>query len=77
MTANVMEIFATSRALPQQKRLLLARMLLDSVLETEGPAQMDQADWLALSLSRFQEGLDNDEDAIYDDWRGHYHVSAK
>jgi hypothetical protein len=77
MTTNVMDIFVTSQTLPEQKRLLLARMLLDSVLETEKPIQIDQADWRVLSLSQFQEGLDNDEDAIYDDWRKHYHVPAE
>jgi len=33
-------------------------------------------DWQAMSLSHFQEGLDNDDDAVYDSWRAHYQELA-
>ena len=37
----------------------------------------DEADWQKLSLEQFQKGLDNPEDAIYDNWREHYGVPAR
>lgn len=37
----------------------------------------DEADWQQLSLEQFQKGLDNAEDAIYDNWREHYGVPAR
>ena len=77
MTANVMRMFEESRALPNQDRLLLARMLLDSLLKKKDAAHATDKDWQALSLSHFQEGLDNDEDAVYDNWREQYHVPVR
>lgn len=77
MTADVMRMFEESRALPRQDRLLLARMLLDSLPQTRDTTRADDKDWQALGLHHFQEGLDNDDDAIYDDWREHYHVSVR
>ncbi len=77
MIANVGQLFSVSRMLPEQDRLLLARLLLDSVLEEAQPVSADATDWQALSLSQFQEGLDNEEDAIYDNWREHYRVPAR
>ena len=55
MTANVMRMFEESRALPNQDRLLLARMLLDSLLKKKDAAHATDKDWQALSLSHFIE----------------------
>jgi len=52
-----------------QERLLLAKLLLDSVVSAEAG---DEADWQHLSLSAFEADWDNPEDAIYDDWRELY-----
>ena len=65
-------IFEQARQLTTVERLMLAKLLLDSVLTNE---LSDEADWSALSLSIFQKDWDNPEDAIYDDWRKHYGVS--
>jgi amino-acid N-acetyltransferase len=37
----------------------------------------DEADWQALSLSRFAAEWDNPEDEIYDNWRDHYDVPTR
>ncbi|MBK8902324.1 MAG: hypothetical protein IPM53_14145 [Anaerolineaceae bacterium] len=60
------------RRLSNQERLLLAKMLLDSVVESEIDEELD---WQKLSLSSFNADWDNPEDAIYDNWRELYGVS--
>jgi hypothetical protein len=77
MTANVMRMYEETRSLPRQDRLLLARMLLDSLLQRKDAARASDKDWQAMSLSHFQEGLDNTDDAVYDNWREHYHVPVR
>jgi hypothetical protein len=37
----------------------------------------EEEDWQRLSLEQFQVGLDNAEDAIYDNWREHYGIPAR
>lgn len=58
--------------LSAEERLMLAKLLLDSLVEH---GEQDEADWLALGLATFQQDWDNPDDAIYDDWREHYGVS--
>ena len=58
--------------LNNQERLLLAKMLLDSVVASEAD---EETDWQHLSLSSFTKDWDNPEDAIYDNWRELYGVS--
>jgi uncharacterized tellurite resistance protein B-like protein len=60
------------RRLSNQERLLLAKMLLDSVVESKIDEDLD---WQELSLSSFTADWDNPEDAIYDNWRELYGVS--
>ncbi len=36
----------------------------------------DPRAWQALGLSAFERDWDNEEDAIYDDWRKHYGVAG-
>ena len=52
-----------------QEKLVLAKLLLDSVVAGEAG---DEADWQHLSLSAFEADWDNPEDAIYDNWRALY-----
>lgn len=40
-------------------------------------AQGEETDWLAMSLATFQQGWDNEEDAIYDQWRELYGVATR
>ncbi|GEM_PF-5767380 len=68
------KIFEETRRLAPVERLTLARLLLESVLADQLDAD---ASWSALGLEAFQRDWDNDEDAIYDNWREHYGVPAR
>ena len=52
-----------------QEKLVLAKLLLDSIVAGEAG---DEADWQHLSLSAFEADWDNPDDAIYDNWRELY-----
>ena len=70
---QVSRLFEAARKLQAKERLVLARLLLDSILDAELEAE---ADWSAMSLAAFEQDWDNPEDAIYDNWREHYGVPA-
>lgn len=40
-------------------------------------AEAQEKDWAAGTAASFAEDWDNDEDAIYDAWQEHYHVSQR
>ena len=68
------------KRLNRRERLLLAKRLLDSIVDAaaEAGAETDgneESAWQLMSLSAFEAEWDNPEDAIYDDWRAHYGVS--
>ena len=71
---QVAEVLNSAARLTLTERLLVARFLLDSVLTTEID---EEADWHNLGLSAFEKAWDNEEDAIYDNWREHYGVPAR
>ena len=73
-TPRVSEALNVVMGLTNTERLLIARLLLDSVL---GQEIDEEADWLKLSLSAFEKEWDNDEDAIYDNWREIYGVPTR
>lgn len=56
------------------ERLALAKLLLDSLLISEGE---DNADWQDLGLTAFEKEWDNPDDAVYDNWRELYGVAAR
>lgn len=60
------EALETLRRFPATERLLIARMLIDSVLVD---AHDDEIDWQQLGLASFEKDWDNEEDAIYDTFR--------
>ncbi len=55
-----------------KERLILAKLLLDSLVVNE---LEDEADWQKMSLTAFEKDWDNPEDAIYDNWRELYGIS--
>ena len=65
-TPRIAEVLTVANRLTSAERLFVARRLLDSVLAKEID---DEEDWQQLSLSAFEKDWDNEEDAIYDDWR--------
>lgn len=71
---RVAEVLTVARRLTLTERLLVARLLLDSVLRQEID---EEADWQSLSLSTFETEWDNEEDAIYDNWRELYGVPTR
>ena len=73
-TARIAEVLDVAERLTLTERLLLARFLLDSVLTIEID---EEADWRHLSLSAFEKEWDNEEDAVYDDWRAIYGVPTR
>lgn len=73
-TPDMAAVLTAAARLSLTERLLVARWLLDSVLTKEVD---DEADWQQISLSAFEQDWDNEEDAIYDDWRAIYGVPAR
>ena len=71
ISPKLAEVIEESKHLTQTERLLLARMLLDSILSDE---VLEEVDWDEMGLASFQKDWDNDEDAVYDEWRKHYGV---
>ena len=71
ISSQLAKVLDETRRLTQRERLWLARTLLDSILLDEA---QDDSDWMAMSLATFQEDWDNEDDAIYDNWREHYGV---
>ena len=71
---RLIEAMNDIKQLTLAERLMLARLLLDSVLTSETD---DDADWLNLGLAAFENEWNNSEDAIYDNWRALYGVPAR
>lgn len=72
-TERIAEVLTVAGRLTVAERLVVARWLLDSVLTNEID---DETDWQELGLTAFEKEWDNEEDAIYDDWRTHYGIPA-
>lgn len=73
ITPTIKRVLPLVQGFSAQERIALARWLLDSVLEDE---EQIEADWMKMGLSSFEKDWDNPEDAIYDNWRIHYGISA-
>ncbi len=73
-TPKVTAVLNAGLGLTTTERLLVARLLLDSVLMNEID---EETDWQQLGLASFEKDWDNEEDAIYDNWRELYGVSAR
>lgn len=73
-TPRVSEVLTAAARLTLTERLLVARLLLDSVLAKESD---EESDWQALSLSAFEKEWNNEEDAIYDNWKALYGVPTR
>ena len=71
MPPRMIEVLSTAEHFTANERLTLAKLLLDSVLNSDTE---DEVDWRNMSLAAFQEDWDNPEDAIYNNWRELYGV---
>lgn len=74
VTPKVTQALDAVMALTITERLLVARLLLDSVLVKTIDEEID---WQNLGLAAFEKDWDNEEDAIYDTWRDLYGVSTR
>lgn len=70
--SKLVQVFDKATRLTATERLMLAKLLLESVL-----GESHDEDWLAMSLATFQRDWDNAEDAIYDNWKELYGVPAR
>lgn len=73
-TSRIVKVLTVADRLTSAERLFVARWLLDSVLTKEID---EEVDWQELSLAAFEKDWDNEEDAIYDNWRTHYGGPAR
>ncbi len=72
VSPQIIEVLSQVKRFTPNERLILAKLLLDSVLVNETE---DSADWLSLSLSTFEKDWDNPEDAVYDNWSLLWHCN--
>jgi len=63
---RVIEVLSIATQFSASERLLLAKLLLDSLISDKA---QDEADWQNLGLTAFQQEWNNPDDAIYDNWR--------
>ncbi|MFZ5821003.1 MAG: hypothetical protein ACOYYJ_13970 [Chloroflexota bacterium] len=70
------DVFSSAAQLPMLERLSLARKLLDTVVHNLAAEDAEDVNWQTMGLDAFQKEWDNEEDAVYDDWRKQYGVST-
>lgn len=69
LTPRVTEVLVETKRFTETEKLILAKLLLESLLADE---MDEETDWRKMSLKSFQKDWDNAEDSIYDDWRDKY-----
>ncbi|HNS01061.1 MAG TPA: hypothetical protein PKM78_01610 [Anaerolineae bacterium] len=74
MQPEIATMLGLAKRFSAKERLVLAKLLLDSVVSEDTE---DDMDWHAMSLAAFEKDWDNTDDAIYDNWRVLYGVSAR
>lgn len=73
ISPRVARVFNIAKGFTESERLVLAKLLLDSLVVNEAT---DEIDWNKMSLAAFGNEWDNPDDAVYDNWRELYGVSA-
>jgi hypothetical protein len=67
--------------LPEEQAQLVANFVEFLRHQRQEQAAMEalaqERDWVAAAETSFVKDWDNDDDAIYDNWREHYHVSSR
>ena len=66
ISSRVTDVLGTVKQLTATERLVLAKLLLDSLVVDEA---VDEAAWQQMGLAAFEQEWDNPDDAIYDNWR--------
>jgi len=70
---RVARVFNIAKGFTESERLVLAKLLLDSLAVNKAT---DENDWNNMSLVAFEKEWDNPDDSVYDNWRELYRVSA-
>ena len=78
ISTRISKVLHDAQQFSSTERLLLAKLLLDSVVDDSVAAYEveTEVDWQKLGLAAFEKEWDNPEDAIYDNWREQYGVST-
>jgi predicted RNase H-like HicB family nuclease len=71
LSPRITKILGVARHLTVDERIVLARLLLDTVIAGEVD---DAEDWQAMGLNAFAGEWDNPDDMIYDNWRTLYGI---
>ena len=71
---RVTQVFDIAKEFTTSERLILAKLLLDSLIVDEAA---DETDWNNMSLASFEKDLDNPEDAVYDNYEEEYDILAR
>lgn len=74
VSPRVSEVLGIAEQFSLDERLVLAKLLLDSIIARESD---EENDWQHLGLTAFEKDWDNPDDAVYDDWRALYGVPAR
>ncbi len=74
ISPRITKLFRTAQHFSAEERLVLAKLLLDSLLVSD---TQDENDWLKLSLASFESDWDNPDDTIYDNWRELYGLQSR
>jgi hypothetical protein len=73
ISSRVSKVLDVAQQFSSNERLLLAKLLLDSIVAHEIE---EEAEWQKLGLAAFEREWDNPDDAIYDNWRELYGLST-
>jgi hypothetical protein len=74
LSPRVTEVLGIAERFSSGERLVLAKLLLDSIVVRESD---DETEWQHLGLAAFEKDWDNPDDAVYDDWRALYDTPAR
>jgi len=74
VSPRVTEVLDITRRFTADERLVLAKLLLDSIISRESD---EEAEWQRVGLVAFERDWDNPDDAVYDDWRTLYDAPAR
>ena len=77
VSPQVSEALGIAKRFSEGERLVLAKLLLDSVVVRESDEPDEGLEWQRLGLAAFEKGWDNPDDAVYDDWRALYGISTQ
>lgn len=70
ISPQVSRVFGEARRFSNSDRFVLAKLLLDSVVVDID----EEGEWQRSGLAALEKDWDNQDDAIYDDWRALYGV---